>query len=76
MNDTLCYQFFLEPADPQQRKYEALRAVFIDQLPQNEVAARFGFSHDLVRRMVSDFRGHCRQGEAPLFSIPHDAAGR
>ena len=76
MDDTLCYQFFLEPADPQQRKYEALRAVFIDQMPQNEVAARFGFSYDLVRRMVSDFRYQCRQGQAPLFSIGDDAADR
>lgn len=76
MDDTRCYQFFLEPADPQQRKYEALRAVFIDQMPQSEVAARFGFSHDVVRRMVSDFRCQCRQGQAPLFSIRHDVAGR
>lgn len=76
MDDTRCYQFFLEPADPQQRKYEALRAVFIDQMPQNEVAARFGFSHDLVRRMVSDFRCKCRRDQTPFFSIRHDAAGR
>ncbi len=76
MDDTRCYQFFLEPADPQQRKYEALRAVFVDQTPQNEVAARFGFSHDLVRRIVSDFRRKCRQDQGPLFSIRHNAAGR
>ena len=75
MDDTRCYQYFLEPHDPQQRKYEALRSVFIDQLPQSEVAARFGFSHDLVRRMVSDFRGQCRQDQAPLFSIRHGAVG-
>ena len=74
MDDTRCYQFFLEPVDLQQRKYEALRAVFIDQLPQNEVAARFGFSHDLVRRMVSDFRGQRRQDQVPPFLIRHDAA--
>ncbi|MGB3097283.1 MAG: hypothetical protein WBB46_11210 [Candidatus Deferrimicrobiaceae bacterium] len=76
MDDPHCYLFFLEPADPRQRKYEALRAVFLDQTPQNEVAARFGFSHDLVRRMVSDFRHQCRQGQTPLFSIRHDAAVR
>lgn len=75
MDDTRCYQFFLEPVDLQQRKYEALRAVFIDQVPQNEVAARFGFSHEFVRRMVSDFRRQRRQDQVPLFSIRHDAAG-
>jgi len=76
MDDTRCYQYFLQPADPRQRKYEALRAVFIDQMPQNEVAARFGFSHDLVRRMVSDFRCRCGRGQAPLFSFHQDAADR
>jgi len=76
MDDSSCYQFFLEPSNPRQRKYEALRAVFIDQAPQKEVAARFGFSHDLLRRMVSDFRCQCRQGRAPLFSIRPDEADR
>lgn len=76
MDDTRCYQFFLEPADSRQRQYEALRAVFIDQVPQKDVATRFGFSHDLVRKMVSDFRRCCGQGQAPLFSFRHDAVDR
>ena len=37
-------QFFLEPATPRQRQYEALRAYFVEQLPVKEVATRFGYT--------------------------------
>jgi hypothetical protein len=33
---------FLEPTDPTHRQYEALRAYFVEGLPSQEVAKRFG----------------------------------
>src|SRR5919197_834794 len=38
MRDSLYRRFFLEPHQPFHRRYEALRAVFVDGQPQVEVA--------------------------------------
>jgi hypothetical protein len=70
MKDTFCRRFFLEPKQTLHRRYEALRAVFVDQQPQMEVAKRFGYTYATLRRVVSDFRAQCRAGQAPPFSCP------
>ena len=70
MKDTFCRRFFLEPNQTLHRRYEALRAVFVDQQPQMEVAQRFGYTYATLRRLVSDFRAQCRAGQAPPFSFP------
>jgi len=41
--------FFIHPLTDWQRRYEALRASFIDRLPAQIVAERFGFSAGYVR---------------------------
>jgi Helix-turn-helix domain len=69
MDDTPCRRFFREPATPLHRQYEALRAVFLDGLPQQEVAGRFGYSYDALRQLVHQFRHGCAAGTpAPFFS--------
>jgi helix-turn-helix protein len=70
MKDTFCRRFFLEPTQTLHRRYEALRAVFVDQQPQMEVAKRLGYTYATLRRWVSDFRAQCRAGQAPPFSCP------
>lgn len=70
MKDTFCRRFFLEPNQTLHRRYEALRAVFVDQQPQMEVAKRFGYTYATLRRLVSDFRAQCRAGQSPPFSLP------
>ena len=67
MDDTLCQRFFREPSGPLQRQYEALPAVFIDGLPQKEVAGRFGYSYDAFRQLVHQFRRGCAGGTPPPF---------
>ena len=37
-------RFFLEPANPTHRQYEALRAYFAEKLSAKEVAERFGYT--------------------------------
>jgi predicted DNA-binding protein YlxM (UPF0122 family) len=37
-------EYFTAPAGAAQRRYEALRAYFLDELPAAEVADRFGYS--------------------------------
>jgi hypothetical protein len=67
MDNTTCQRFFREPSGPLQRQYEALRAVFLDELPQKEVAGRFGYSYDAFRQLVHQFRQGCAAGTPPPF---------
>jgi hypothetical protein len=47
--------FFTEPAAVAQRRYEALRAYFVEQASAAEVAQRFGYAPSTVVAMVRDF---------------------
>jgi len=49
-------RFFLEPASPVHRQYEALRAFFVDQLSSQEAARRFGYTPGSFRVLCSQFR--------------------
>ena len=48
--------FFTKPVDKWQRKYEALRASFVDRLPDNIVAERFGLTVGHLRVLRHQFR--------------------
>ena len=48
--------FFTKPIDKWQRKYEAMRASFVDRLPDHIVAERFGFSTGYLRLLRHQFR--------------------
>ena len=37
-------RFFLEPSNPTQRQYEALRAYFVEGVTSAEAATRFGYT--------------------------------
>lgn len=76
MDDTLCLLFFNQPACPAQRQYEALRAVFIDGLSQQDAATQFGYSYAALRQLVHEFRQACAAGTTPPFLLPNDAADR
>lgn len=67
MEDTLCQRFFLQPDEPSRRRYESLRAVFVERRRQDEVAEQFGYTYNTMRRFVSDFRRQCRDGQTPPF---------
>ena len=66
-------RFCLEPKQPFQRQYEALRAVFVDAQPVDQVAERFGYKASALKSMVSRFRADCRRGAIPPFFSPTDA---
>ena len=56
-------EYFTEPAEPAQRRYEALRCYFVEELAAAEVAARFGYSPAVVHQMASELRS----GKAQFF---------
>jgi len=48
--------FFADPQDTTQRRYEALRAYFLEGCTAAEAATRFGYAEASVQAMVRDFR--------------------
>lgn len=62
-------QFFLSPTDPWHRRYEALRALFVDRQSIQEVADRFEVSYGTVANWASEFRHQCDANQCPPFSF-------
>ncbi|MCP4824118.1 MAG: transposase, partial [Shimia sp.] len=48
--------FFIHPTLDWQRRYEALRASFVERLPANVIADRFGYSAAYIRLLRHQFR--------------------
>lgn len=53
---TSLVRFFLEPKNAAHRRYEALRAFFVDGLRSVDVAQRFGYTPGSVRGLCHNFR--------------------
>jgi transposase len=47
---------FTRPREPNQRRYEALRAYFVEGLPAEAVAERFGYTRASVETLARDYR--------------------
>jgi len=77
MEDTSCRRFFTDAdSATYHRQYEALRAVFVDGLRQNDVADRYGYTHGSLRQLVHQFRAAIRSGSPPPFFKSRRSAGR
>src|SRR6266436_4888479 len=57
-------EYFTAPAGAAQRRYEALRAYFTEDMPASEVADRFGYSTASVHQMATLLR----KGRLALFT--------
>jgi transposase len=55
---------FTAPTEPNQRRYEALRAYFVEELSAEAVGERFGYTRATVETLVRDFRA----GRLELFA--------
>ena len=55
---------FLCPSNPNHRRYEALRALLVDQLALPDAAQLFGYAPGSLRNLLSDFR---KQPDRPFF---------
>ena len=53
---TDCRRFFAQPSTPRQRRYEALRAYFLEGHPSQEAARAFGYSPGAFRVLCHQFR--------------------
>ena len=62
--------YFLEPAAPQHRHYEALRAIYVDGLALGEAARRFGLAAAYLKKLRGEFHRALERGEAYFFPPP------
>ena len=60
MDDSVCRAFFAQPTNPRHRRYEALRAVFVDVRTVKDVAEQFGMAYKSLRQWLYEFRQHCQ----------------
>jgi hypothetical protein len=67
MDDLLCRQFFFQPNDTWHRRYEALRAFFIDGRSLKSIAEQFGYRLSSLKSIVCRFRASCDNGTPPPF---------
>ena len=56
--------FFLTPASPKHRQYEALRAYFVEGRPSHQVARDFGYSPGAFRVLC---HGFCHEPQPAFF---------
>ena len=70
MEDRPSLQYFLEPQQTFQRRYEALRAIVVDGQSLRGVAQRFGYRVSALKSMACRFRADCRRGITPPFFSP------
>ena len=72
-----CRQFFRDAdSATYHRQYEALRAIFVDGLPQTGVADKYGYTHGSMRQLVRQFRTAIGSGSPPPFFRSRGSGGR
>lgn len=77
MDDTPYREFFARPTHPYHRRYEALRAVFLDGRSQKDVAEDFGYRYGTLRQLVYEFRRQARDcADSTPFFETRSAADR
>src|SRR5215469_13697120 len=67
MDDQPCRDFFLRPRFTFHRRYEALRAFFLEGRPPAEVALQFGYKPAALKVLISRFRHDVRGQDIPPF---------
>jgi len=68
MNTGPSYEsFFDNPKSVQHRRYEILRARFVEHAPVKDIAGRFGLSFFTVQSLIRDFKAALDKGETPDF---------
>jgi transposase len=67
------HERFTAPALGAQRRYEALRAYFVEELSASEIAERFGYGKASVQTLISQYRKDDLSG---LFAQPRPGPKR
>jgi transposase-like protein len=76
MNERTYREFFLKPSGGWHRRYEALRAHFVEQRSLADVARQWGLSYGTVCNWVSQFRAQRNANQPPPFFWNRPEDGR
>lgn len=49
-------EFFTDPKDNNQRRYEALRAFYVDKLSDKEISEKFGYTYYSFKSLKRDYK--------------------
>jgi hypothetical protein len=60
-------EFFINPTTPTQRRYEALKAFYVNELPLADAAAKFGLSPSYLKKVRFEFVRNLGRGVNPFF---------
>ncbi len=74
MDDAAYQKFFAQPTNTFHRRYEALRAIFVERRSQKDVAQEFGFTYGTMRQLVFDFRQVYNDDDNPTESLFFETA--
>lgn len=61
-------KFFTSHPSSEQRRYEALRAIYVDNTPEENVLSRFGISKRYLQKIKQEVREELAAGNMPFFS--------
>lgn len=75
MGGRIYEDFFVQPQDATQRRYEALRAVIVDGELCVDAAQRMNIPHGTLRNWVCGFRKQIDDGCAPPFFFQQHPVG-
>lgn len=62
-------EYFLKPTSISQKKYEAIRMYFIDDVPAAEVAKQFAYTYCGLTTLVTWFRKERKNGDSDIFIL-------
>ena len=65
--DSILKKYFQNPQDPSQKKYEALRAFYVDEIDTKEVSDKFGYSYTYFKKLRFCFNRQIKQNINPFF---------
>jgi len=63
--------YFAQPIETSHRRYEAIRAVVLDEESMKDVADRFAIGYGTLRNWVAEFRRQLDADVSPPFSRRH-----
>jgi hypothetical protein len=74
-DDSRYREFFLKPTEIYHRRYEALRAFFVEGRQLEEIAQQFGYQESSLRSMVCRFRAQVETNDLRPFFFNRDLDG-
>ncbi len=71
-----CNEFFTNPQNTVQKRYEALRAFYVEKRPGKEIAKQFGYTLSSFYSLTRDFKNQLSQNNPAQYFFISNNPGR